>query len=44
MLKNYDFEILKKEDKSMRSAWFSNFDVADSEDFETFYVKIKEYF
>jgi len=33
MLKNYNFKKLKREEKEMRSAWFSDFNVEDANDF-----------
>ena len=33
IVKNYDFTMLKKEDKNMRRVWFSQFNVEDSSDF-----------
>ena len=43
-LRNFDFENLRLEDKSIRSACFSNFNVEDKEQFQAYYQKIQKYF
>ena len=40
MLRTYNFGKLKEEEKAMRSAWFSNFNVADFNNFKMIYPKI----
>ena len=44
VMRHYDFTKLNWDDKSLRRAWFSNFNVDDAEEFKNYFPKLKEYF